>query len=425
MKSEIAIYYLPSSIPSFNNVSALKTRIQDVFRRYTEADEVAVALCACETIPKGNEIKLAIKNGNIGSIDLLRKIEQEIHCCIVEDQHACRRYRITSQLDNSSQTVLPKGSDAIGDGAIMNERSEEFDIEKRAKSFVATDPVFSFDRVILSEEIKEKILHALSVYDYKKKVFEEWGLYTIEKHPSSALNFYGPSGTGKTMAAEAVATKLNKKILKVSYSDVESKYMGEGPKMVRAVFLAAKMADAVLFIDEADSLLSKRLTDISRNGDLEVNGMRSELLMQIEQFEGIAIFATNMISVYDPAVLTRLTCVQFEKPDADARRRIWDVHIKSEDGSIRIPLAADVDTVKLGANFEFSGREIRRAVISACLKAVEDGKSLVSQADFIYASEQIIEENKKLKEATTQASPEQLMAIKEVIKEKAKKKVAH
>lgn len=130
------------------------------------------------------------------------------------------------------------------------------------------------------------------------------------------------------MAAEAIAHKLGKKILKVSYADVESKYHGEGPKMVKSIFLAAKNNDAVLFFDEADSLLSKRLTSVSQGSEQAINSMRSQLLICLEEFRGIVIFATNLVINYDQAFLTRLISVEFKNPDVDTRKVIWDVHIK-------------------------------------------------------------------------------------------------
>lgn len=90
-------------------------------------------------------------------------------------------------------------------------------------------------------------------------MFDEWGLRSIIPNASSAISFYGPPGTGKSMAAEAIAENLGKKILRATYADIESKFHGEGPKMVKAIFRAAERDDAILFLDESDSLLSKRL----------------------------------------------------------------------------------------------------------------------------------------------------------------------
>ena len=282
--------------------------------------------------------------------------------------------------------------------------SEEFDYEEKSKQYTPVIPLYSFDRVILPEEVTRKIEEAISILECEQKVFNEWGLYEIQPHPSTSLSFYGPPGTGKTMAAEAIADRLGKKILKVSYTDVESKYHGEGPKMIKAIFVAAKNADAVLFFDEADSLLSKRLTNVSEGSAQAINSMRSQLLISLEEFRGIVIFATNLIVNYDKAFLTRLISVEFPLPDVQTRKKIWDVHVKApNDGKVHrlnIPLADDVDTETLANQYDFVGREIRNAVINACVRAAMNKRDIITQVDFIAACEGIISERESLENAT-------------------------
>ena len=276
----------------------------------------------------------------------------------------------------------------------------EMDYKKRAEMYVPVEPSYSFDRVILPADVRDKIEEALSILQYERKVFDDWGLYEIQPRPSSSMSFFGPSGTGKTMAAEAIAQKLGKKILKVSYADVESKYHGEGPKMVKAIFLAAERDDAVLFFDEADSLLSKRLTNVSQGSEQAINSMRSQLLICLEEFKGIVIFATNLVINYDHAFLTRLISVEFVNPDYETRKKIWDVHIKpADDGKphkLNIPLGQDVDSAVLAERYDFVGREIRNAVISACIAAAMADKDIVEQKDFINACEKIVKEKQSL-----------------------------
>ena len=159
--------------------------------------------------------------------------------------------------------------------------------------YVAVDPFYTFDRLYLPEDTKNKIIRSVKLLEMEAKIFEEWGLKQIEPHPRAALNFYGAPGTGKTMAAHAIAAMLGKKILIASYAEIESKYHGEGPKNVKALFGAAEEQDCVLFIDEADSLLSKRLSNVTQGSEQAINSMRSQLLINLEMFHGIVIFATN------------------------------------------------------------------------------------------------------------------------------------
>lgn len=306
----------------------------------------------------------------------------------------------------------------------------EFNYEEKARQFVPTEPLYNFDRVILPKDVIEKIQHAVAVLECERKVFQEWGLYEIQPNPSTSLSFFGPSGTGKTMAAEAVAQKLGKKILKVSYADVESKYHGEGPKMVKAIFLAAQKAGAVLFFDEADSLLSKRLTNVSQGSEQAINSMRSQLLISLEEFRGIVIFATNLVINYDKAFLTRLISVEFPIPDAETRAKIWNVHLKpAEDGKkhkLNIPLASDVDVRELAEKYDFVGREIRNAVVGACVKAAMEGKEQLSQTDFINVCDGIVKEREALKRAKdhTIHNPDGQDALKAALLNKIKKEKA-
>ena len=305
----------------------------------------------------------------------------------------------------------------------INSENDEFDYEQKSKQYVPVEPLYSFDRVILPADVLEKIEEAIGILECENKVFNEWGLYEIQPHPSTSLSFYGPSGTGKTMAAEAIAHKLGKKILKVSYADVESKYHGEGPKMVKAIFLAAANNDAVLFFDEADSLLSKRLTSVSQGSEQAINSMRSQLLICLEEFRGIVIFATNLVVNYDQAFLTRLISVEFKNPDAETRKTIWDVHIRPlDDGKkhqLNIPLSSDVNTEELAEKFDFAGREIRNAVVSACVSAALAKHDVVSQNDFINACEKIVIEKKALAEAKDHTQGADL--IKKALADRIKK----
>lgn len=315
------------------------------------------------------------------------------------------------------------GKDNVADSTSSTTENNEFDYELKSKQYIPVEPLYSFERVILPKDVLEKIREAIGILECENKVFNEWGLYEIQPHPSTSLSFYGPSGTGKTMAAEAIARKLGKKILKVSYADVESKYHGEGPKMVKAIFLAAKNNDAVLFFDEADSLLSKRLTSVSQGSEQAINSMRSQLLICLEEFRGIVIFATNLVVNYDQAFLTRLISVEFKKPDAETRKIIWDVHIKPlDDGKehkLNIPLESDVDTQELADKYEFSGREIRNAVVFACVSTVMEKRDVVTQEDFIKACTKIMEERKTLEEARDHTQSSDI--IKKAIREKLTK----
>lgn len=291
-----------------------------------------------------------------------------------------------------------KGSQKANPTASAPKKSiEEFDYDKLSLSFSAEDPRYSFDQVILSDKTRNKIIEAVGVIEVENKVFDEWGLRNIMPFASSAMSFYGPPGTGKSMAAEAIAHRLNKKILRATYADIESKFHGEGPKMVKAIFKAAERDEAVLFLDEADSLLSKRLTSVSDGSAQAINSMRSQLLISLEDFKGITIFATNLVVNYDKAFLSRLINIEFTMPDKEMRAEIWNRHIKGD--GICIPLSEDVNIMELAEKFEFCGRDIKNAVKKACVAVALKRRDSVTQADLINACEITSEESQKAIEA--------------------------
>lgn len=304
------------------------------------------------------------------------------------------------------------------------------DYHLRAKQYQADEPSYSFDMVQIPQSTIDRIERAVDRILLEREVFEEWGLYAIMPNPVAAMSFYGPPGTGKSMAADAIAHKMEKKIIRASYADIENKYVGEGPKNVSAIFIAAEEQDAILFIDEADSLLSKRMVNVTDPSGQAMNSMRSQLLISLEKFHGIVIFATNLAVNYDQAFVSRLINIEFTLPDAVMRTRIWEAHLRPQQETgrpqnhiLRIPLADDVDTTQLGEKFEFCGRDIRSAVVDACVDARRRGMSCVDQATLLTASALIQETNRGMASAKDHTDSQIGIAEKHVSKE-LKEKIA-
>lgn len=267
----------------------------------------------------------------------------------------------------------------------------EYDVNKRAENYISVLPNWTFDSVILPKETLDEIFLSLSIIDSGRIVFDDWGLKKIEPFPRSALNFHGAPGTGKTMAAHAIADKLEKKILITNYAQLESMYHGVGPKNIDAVFKAAERDNSVLFIDEADSLLSKRLLNVNQGSEQAINSMRSQLLINLERFNGICIFATNLVENYDYAFETRVKNVKFIMPDEEARHKIWQAHILDT-----IPKSDDIDLKFLATNYQcFCGRDIKNAVIDSCLRAVKNG--FLMQSHLIQSCDTIMKSLEDLK----------------------------
>jgi len=247
--------------------------------------------------------------------------------------------------------------------------NDEPTIEERAEQYKSKTPFFDFEFLVVPDELRESLLSAIDLVTFEKLVFEEWNLRSIEPFPRTALNLHGPPGTGKTLAAHALASYIKRNILMANYGQIESKFVGDGAKNVEALFFAAERDEAVLFIDEADSLLSKRLTNVTQGAEQAINSMRSQLLVCLEQFKGIVIFSTNLVENYDRAFETRVQNLYFPKPDSAARVEIWRRHLPSQ-----LPLGDDVSPDQLAEVGDVCGRDIKSAVLDAALRAARQGK---------------------------------------------------
>lgn len=249
----------------------------------------------------------------------------------------------------------------IGDNAFSEE--DIFAINKSSTDtpqYIAIDPIFSLEDVIMNQDERESILRSLAIVTERQLIFEKWGFSNIDRKTKSILCFHGAPGTGKTMCAHAVAKQLNKKILIGSYSQIQSKFVGEGEKNLVAYFKAAQEQDAVLFIDEADTFLSRRLPSSNENSK-HYNSMSNELYTLIENFNGCIIFASNHISDFDPAVISRIIePVEFKLPNDEARKLIIKKMIPSN-VPLRLTESNLSDLVSISKGF--SGRDIRKAVL--------------------------------------------------------------
>lgn len=233
----------------------------------------------------------------------------------------------------------------------------------RLEGIEPVEPRHTLEQLILDPDTLERIREATNVLISQDLIYETWGLCAVARTGRRiALNFYGPPGTGKTLAADAIAALLGKRILRISYAELESKYVGETPKNIKAAFAKAAETGALLFFDEADSILGKRLVNISQSADNSINVARSTTLIELDNFNGAVIFASNLVKSYDTAFLRRMLAhVEFRLPGTEQRERIWRIHIPRQ-----LPLADDVDFENLAHYSEgAAGGDIQNAVLLA------------------------------------------------------------
>jgi hypothetical protein len=275
--------------------------------------------------------------------------------------------------------------------------SEETE-ETRLEGIDPVEPRHTLDQLILDQDTLERIREATNVLVSQDLIYETWGLCSVARTGRRvALNFYGPPGTGKTLAADAIAHLLAKKILRISYAELESKYVGETPKNIQAAFAKASETGALLFFDEADSILGKRLVNVSQSADNSINVARSTTLIELDNFNGAVIFASNLVRNYDNAFLRRMLAhVEFRLPATEQREKIWRCHIPPQ-----LPLANDVDFETLALYSDgAAGGDIQNAVLLAASYASmrRGAEQVVSLADLKRAIAFLLDGKRKILE---------------------------
>ncbi|WP_233713079.1 MULTISPECIES: ATP-binding protein [unclassified Helicobacter] len=240
-----------------------------------------------------------------------------------------------------------------------------------SSSFRLEPPLFTMDKIELPKKTRNALLETITLIKKQPLIYEEWGFSEIDSVPKTIVNFYGPPGTGKTMSAHIIASELGKQIINANYSDIESKFVGDAPKNLVSVFDLAQKNDAVLFFDEADSFLGKRIQNVSHSSDQALNSLRSELLKLLESRPVIVIFATNLLGNYDKAFHSRiLHSVGFELPNTKQRKALILKHIPSklyEKGVEKLNEKQLDELSELSSGF--SGREIKKR----CAKCFDKG----------------------------------------------------
>ncbi|MBI4147703.1 AAA family ATPase [Candidatus Woesearchaeota archaeon] len=279
-----------------------------------------------------------------------------------------------------------------GDGVLAEQKNltvvrrissvKKFDVDK----FVIIEkPSVGWDMIgglqPQEQEIKEVIELPLTRPDLFKKVGIE---------PPKGILLYGPSGTGKTLLAKAVAASTHSTFIEIVGSELVQKFIGEGAKLVKEIFqLAREKAPSIIFIDEIDSIASTRI-DVGTSGEREVQRTFMQLLAEIDGFRPLdnvkIIGCTNRKDILDPAIvrpgrLDRLIHVPL--PNEQGRRDIFLIHTRNMN-------LGQVDVDKIVHQLEgASGAEVRSVCTEAGYFAIRDDRTRVREADFQSAIEKV------------------------------------
>ncbi|RFU33596.1 hypothetical protein B7463_g2763, partial [Scytalidium lignicola] len=274
--------------------------------------------------------------------------------------------------------------------------SDSYKLEKMLPSSV--DPLVS---LMMVEKVPDSTYDMIGGLDQQIKEIKE----VIElglKHPElfeslgiaqpKGVLLYGPPGTGKTLLARAVAHHTDCKFIRVSGSELVQKYIGEGSRMVRELFVMAREhAPSIIFMDEIDSIGSSRVEG-SSGGDSEVQRTMLELLNQLDGFEPTknikVIMATNRLDILDPALLRpgRIDRkIEFPPPTVEARADILRIHSRS------MNLTRGINLTKIAEKMNgCSGAELKGVCTEAGMYALRERRVHVTQEDFDLATAKVL-----------------------------------
>lgn len=212
-------------------------------------------------------------------------------------------------------------------------------------------------------------------------VLEQWGVgRKLAASEGVTVLFAGPPGTGKTMAAEVIASELRLDLYKIDLSTIISKYIGETEKNLERIFSEAEHSNAILFFDEADAIFGKR-SEVRDAHDRYANIEVSYLLQRMEAYNGVTILATNLRANLDEAFIRRLQfAVDFPFPDEAYRLRIWQTLFPPQ-----TPRDASVDFSLLSRRFKLAGGNIRNIIVGAAFLAAGDGGT-VSMSHLLHSA---------------------------------------
>ena len=234
------------------------------------------------------------------------------------------------------------------------------------------EPRYVWEDLVLPETPLTMLKEMVSMVQSRPMVLETWGLgRKLTAGSGISALFSGPPGTGKTLAAQIMANRLGIDLYRIDLSTVVSKYVGETEKQLERIFSEASESNAILFFDEADSIFGKR-SEVKGAHDRYANIEVSYLLQRMEDYNGVAILATNLRANLDEAFTRRLQfIINFPFPEEDYRLRIWEVLMPPtlpREDNLNFPIMAE--------RFKVAGGSIRNIIVSAAYFAAADGGSV-------------------------------------------------
>lgn len=295
------------------------------------------------------------------------------HLTGLDAPEAIREWPLTPEEIARAARVAPAGEQAVVQACRRLLRNDAGEL------FAPLVCPYTWDDIVLAEGTRRSLLEFESQARLRAEVYDDWGfgkLFPLGRGITGL--FAGPSGTGKTMAAQVLARSLGRELYRVDLAGVVNKYIGETEKRLKQVFDTCERSGAILLFDEADALFGQR-TQVKDAQDRFANIEIDYLLQRMEQFEGVAILSTNRKGDLDQAFLRRLRfVVDFLQPGVGERLTLWRLALleRTPGGE---PLLEGIDWAYLSSHLAMSGADIKLAALGAAFLARAEGGRIQMQ----------------------------------------------
>lgn len=252
---------------------------------------------------------------------------------------------------------------------------------KHTSTFVSINPEWTLDQIVFPENLKDQLADIISFCKNKDQIINDWELYKFMKGKGCiGINLWGIPGTGKSIAAEAIASALNMRLIQVSYSSLMDSLQGNTEKNITALFETAVNENCVILFDEADGLLSARKTN-GANSD-SANLIKSHLLNLLDRSTAIVVFTTNFFKSYDRAFVRRILWnLEVPAPGQSELTKIWQLHLgKNVPKSITYEELSEITLmIAKSKSISITGGDIRKLTLMFCTQLTSGRYTSISK----------------------------------------------
>jgi len=288
----------------------------------------------------------------------------------LSDRFALTAGQIRDAIATATDLNVIEGREGVLDASRLSAAARLGSDQALGRLAVKVDCRHTWGDLVLPPFTLSRLKEMVAAIRYRHLIYSEWG-FGERLGPATNVKalFTGPSGVGKSTCAGVIARELGLNLYRIDLSGVVSKYIGETEKNLDRIFRAARSANAIILLDEAEAILGKR-SEVKDAQDRYANIEVAYLLQKLEEHDGVVILTTNLRRNIDEAFNRRMQYViDFPRPSEAERERLWRRMLPPQ-----APLSEDVDFRFLARQFDLAGGDIRNVALEAAFLAAQDGR---------------------------------------------------